>query len=512
MQLTSGGLCLAACVFVPGDTLPAPLNEILSGPQWYEEIANPSLTSPEQIEERVAKYERRFDRVKQQERALARAPDAGLKTEIEAATRLLTRFLDFARSTPDRELVFAGEALAIQMPRELSQGSKRQILERLQDAHARMREKWKAQIKLDLPPGFIFIKLYANREQMASDYTLGPDTAGVAFPCRYIAVALRDQEWDFWRHMRQFFIGEEFQQTVAHEFVHSFCFMTLGQRRAGGLPRWFMEGFALHVSGERRVRTAIEGPGGLMIRDFESTQEYQEFKQLFQFVLEKYGPAHLYEFARTSLEQGSVDHALSQVLNLANETALIGASVSWRRDKARFQQRLILITLSLVVAAFILFRGRWRKLSWLGALSSVWGATVYASASPYYVHTSVWWVPAALSLPLVYLIVQYARQRRSPESPGIRLVVVMDWPRRDELMEPWPYEEMNLAEIAQADTEDGWGWGAREITGSEARRVKEFLDSQSTDSFYFQGHAYRVWYEWLRPGADEPLDFHAPTS
>jgi hypothetical protein len=79
-------------------------------------------------------------------------------------------------------------------------------------------------------------------------------------------------------------------------------------------------------------------------------------------------------------------------------------------------------------------------------------------------------------------------------------------------MEPWPYEEMNLAEIAQADTEDGWGWGAREITGSEARRVKEFLDSQSTDSFYFQGHAYRVWYEWLRPGADEPLDFHAPTS
>lgn len=502
MQLTSGVLCLASCVFVPGDTLPAPLNEILSGPQWYEEIANPLLTSPEQIEERVAKYERLFDQVKQQGRALARAPDAGPKTRIEVATRLLARFLDFARNTPDRELVFAGEALAIQLPRALSQGSKQQILERLQDTHARMREKWKAQIKLDLPPGFIFIKLYTSREQMASDYTLGPDTAGVAFPCRYVAVALRDQEWDFWRHMRQYFVGEEFQQTVAHEFVHSFCFMTLGYRRAGGLPRWFMEGFALHVSGERRVRTAIEGPGGLTIRDFESTQEYQEFRQLFQFVLEKYGPAQLYDFARTSLEQGSVDQALPQVLNLANETALIGASISWRRDKARFQQRLIFITLSLVMVVFLALRRRWRTLSWLGSLFSVWVATVYASASPYYVRTSLWWVPAALSLPLAYLVVQYVRQRRSSEPPGIRLVVVSDWPRLDELMEPWPYDEMNLAEIAQADAEDGWGWGERDMRGSEAQRIKAFLDAQPTESFYFQGHAYRVWYE----------DLNAPTS
>lgn len=490
VRLPSGILCLASWVCVPGDPLPASLNDILSDAQWYEQVANPLLTSPEQVDERAAQYERLLARLNAQEKAIAIEPR--LKAKLEVATRLLTRFLDFARGG---QLIFLGEQLAIQIPGQLSPDSRRQALQRIQDAHARMRRKWQTQLQLDLPPGLLFVKLYTSREQMARDYGLGPEAAGVAFPCRYIAVALPGVERPVWRRMRQYIVGEEFQQTAAHELIHSFCFITLGYHRAGRLPRWFMEGLALDLSGQRRVRTALEGPGGWVIRDVESTQEYQEFKQLFRFVRHRYGPARLYEFARMSLQQGSVDQSLPDILNLANETAFIGAAVSWYRDKERFQQRLIVIALGGILAAFLILRGRWRRLSRLAAVGIVWLVTASASVSPYYVHTLLWWVPAALSLPLAYLIAQYVRQWRTSEPTGLRLIVVSDWPRLDERMEPWPYDEVSLAEIVQADAEGAWGWGEREIKGSQARRIRAFLEAQSTNSFYFQGRAYRVWYE-----------------
>ncbi|MBI3950888.1 MAG: hypothetical protein HY314_10600, partial [Acidobacteria bacterium] len=474
-----------------------PLVEILSDPQFYEEVANPRLTSRNEVEERVTEYEELLEEINALKASPRLERDGELKAKAEQAARLLARFLDFARDTPGRNLVYAGDELVIQVPLDLDQNSRQQAVERIQVAHARMLKKWRAHIKLGLPPGFIFVKLYESRERMAGDYKLGPETAGVAFPCRYIAVALPSQESAFWGRMKQYFIGEEFQQTVAHEFVHSSCFMTLGYQRAGELPRWFMEGFALHFSGERHVRTAIEGPGGLTIRDFDSTEEYRDFKRLFQFVLEKYGPDRLYDFARRSLEQGSVHQSLPQVLNLANEPALIGTSVSWRRDKERFQWRWILMAACLVTVVFVVFRGRWAGLRWVTAFFIIWAAMARAALSPYYIHTLLWWVPAMFSLPLVYLILRAVRQPRAPEPTRIRLVVASDWPRLDEVMDPWPYEQVNLAEIIQAGLEEGWGWGEREIIGSEAQRLKAFLDSQSTDFFYFQGHAYRVWYEGL---------------
>jgi hypothetical protein len=471
----------------------------LVDPRFHEAIANPQLISPEQVKERVAQYERLGAEINALRGAPTRPLNAQLKASADEAARLLARFLEFARGTPGRELIFAGDHLAVQVPVDLDQLSRQKVYQRIEEAHANMVAQWRAKMKLDLPPGFIFIKVYASREQMASDYKLGPETAGVAFPCRFIAVALSSQESRIWGRVKPYFVGEEFQQTVAHELVHCFCFMTLGYLRAGTLPRWFMEGFALQFSGERRVRTAVEGPGGLTIRDFDTTEEYREFKQLFQFVLEKYGADRLYDFARISLVEGSVERALPQALDLASEPALTGASVSWRREKERLQWKLILIVLVVGFVIFATFRGRWEGLRWVTSFCAVWIAMAYAAVTPYYIHTSLWWIPAALSLPLVYLIIGSVRRQIAFEPPVIRLVVVSDWPRLDELMEPWPYEQVDLGEIAQADTEYGWGWGERDLRGSDAWHIKDFLDTQPTDSFYFHGHAYRVWYEGLMP-------------
>jgi len=78
------------------------------------------------------------------------------------------------------------------------------------------------------------------------------------------------------------------------------------------------------------------------------------------------------------------------------------------------------------------------------------------------------------------------------------------------MMEPWPYEEVSLADIVEAGFEAGQWYGEKEFADSRARQLKKFLDSQPTNFFYFQGDAYRVWYELLFPSEDEEPEAQEP--
>lgn len=391
-------------------TLPASQVEILNRSNFHEEIANPQLTSPAAVQEKLEHYEN----------VLAEMSQAPATPASEQMVRLLRRFLEFAKSSQDRDMVFLEEELAIQVPRSMNAVVRQQTIERIREGYTAMRTTWEDHIKLDLPPGLIFVKLYEGRDQMLKDYNLGPETAGVAFPCRYMAVALPYEERALWSRVKQYLIGEEFQQTVEHEFVHNFCFMVLGGQRAGTLPRWFMEGLALHLSNARHVRTAVEGPGGVTIRDFDSSDEYKDFKRLFRFVEERYGRARLYEFARVALRAGSLDRALPQVLNLSNETAFVGAAVGWRRDTERFQWRLLFGVGILVCVAFVACQGHLRQML---IFSIIWLAFVYAARSPYYVYTMLWWVPVLLFPPLVVSMIRYiSRLRLKPNDRVIASV------------------------------------------------------------------------------------------
>jgi hypothetical protein len=479
------------------------LSQRLSDPQFYEEIANPSLSSKEEVKERITTYEALLDELNRFLASPPRKPEPGLKTKAEQAISLLTRFLDFTKDTEAREIIFIGDRLIINLPRELDQSSKHRVKTIIEEKHEATMKKWKARVNLPLSPGFIFVKLYERRDEMARDYQLGPETAGVAFPCRYIAIALPYPDEQLWGRMKQFFIQEEFKQTVAHEFVHSFCHTAVGFQHARDLPRWFQEGFALYFSGERRLRTAIEGPGGVTIRDVGSTEEYQEFKGLFQFILEKYGEEVLYAFVKTSLREHSVDKALAEVLHLSGKAGLVAAAADWSGEKRKFQERAIFTVACLALLVLGLFRGRWANVRWIVILFIVWVATLHASLTRYYFHTSLWWMPVVLFFPLAHLIFRYVRRPAELVPEEIRLIVERDWPRLDEIIEPWPYEEVSLAEIVESGFEAEQWCGEREFTDSRARRIKDFLDSQPTNFFYFQGEAYRVWYEPLFPGEDE---------
>lgn len=452
-----------------------------------EAAANPRVTSPEQLARQIEQYS---------QLASTLQLTVGSPAVDQSAAKAIQRFLAFAKPAPGWERIFVDQRLVIQLPSGFDQTTRQHILEHVQAAYEAVSRRWHADLKLERPQGFVFIKVYDQRERMAQEFQLGPETVGVAFPCRYIAVALPVQP-PLVGESQHYVIGAEFQQTVAHELVHSFCFMQLGWRDAALLPRWFMEGLALYMSGERHVRTVIEGPGGVIIRDFDSSDEYKGFRQLFRFLHERYGPQRTYAFARAALEQKSADHALVSVLNLANHTALVGAAVIWRQEKERFQRRLILLVSVLMLAAWLVGRRHWHSLRWVMMSGIVWGAVVYAARSAYYIHTTLWQLAVLLAVPFGYAMVEYSRQRHALAESRLRLMVLSDWPRQDELMQPWPYDDVDVAEIASAETELGWLWGEREFSGELARRLKAFLDAQTTSAFYFQGRAYRIWYQWL---------------
>jgi hypothetical protein len=465
----------------------------LSGPQFYEDIANPRLTSKEAVLQKIKTVEPLLHELERRQPPSTGKPDPELTQSIS----LLKRFLDFAGETNDRQITLVGSQVSVSVPNAMDQRTKQRAVAIVGQAYEAMLRKWTSEIRPPPPPGFFFVKIYERREEMARDYDLGPEVAGVAFPCRFIAIALPYPEGQG----RRSFIEEEFEQTMAHEFVHSFCHSSAGFQKAHHLPRWFQEGFALYLSGERRLTTAIERAGGTTIRDIGSTEEYQQFKGLFQFIREKYGEEKLYRFATASLQGDPVDQALADVLHLSGQTGLMAEAAEWSREKQASQVRSLVTVLCLALAALWVMKGRWAGLRWVAVSLILWMALVHASSTPYYIHTSLWWVPVGLAVPLLYLAFRFGR---GPEAwTPVRLVVEPDWPHPDEIMESWPYEEVDLAEILEAGYDAGEWYGEKEFTGPEVKWLMRFLDAQPTSVFYFQGGAYRVWYERPDVGEDE---------
>lgn len=463
----------------------------------YDQIANPTLSTPQAVRDHIAHLSVLLKKMAAAEES-SRSQDAvGESTHLERIRRLIALFLKFAEPASGRELIYIDHRLALQMPSPMDPVSAQRLKHDIRSVYATLREKWQREVKLPLPTGFLFIKLYANKDEMRREYGLKPETVGVAFPCRFVAIALPYQERAFWGVVKRAFIAQEFRQTVAHELVHAFCFMTVGYAHAGALPRWFMEGFAVYFSGERRVRTAIEGPGGTIIRDFGSTEEYQQFRRLFQFIEEKYGQDQLLRFVRASLQGRSVRRALASVLHLSDETALVGAAVGWRREKERFQRRWILVAAALVFLVLGVLRGPRAPWRWPIMVFIVWVATIEVARSPFYLHTAFWQVPVALGVVWLFLTVYTVRRWRTIPPKRIRLIIFPDEPRRDETVEPWPYEHIDIARGIPRGESVEWRWSEREIGPPEAAMVQEFLQTQATDLFYFRGRTYRVWSETI---------------
>jgi len=338
-----------------------------------DELANPVIKSKAEWEKAVLRYDSLAIRIAARELTVQkeRVTEQDAVKSIALAQSLVVRFLDFSLQLPDheqRELVFDQVGIIINFPAVLDADMKRRIAGIARRSFEKVARKWSDGTGLPVPAGHIFLKVFASPEEMNSRYGLEAITMGVAFPCRYIAVALRlDQAGNL--------VRQELENTLAHEVIHLFCYTALGFSRIVRLPLWFHEGVAMELSGQTQVHHVIQDATGTFILTLTSPEDYLKYHRVFRFLKEKFGREMLGAFISRAL--------ITAELSGTEEKSLLLQSEDWFRAKRNLEWLIILLTGVASLLAYRLARSRKILISMAVALTGL----LALSLSPYYAHS-----------------------------------------------------------------------------------------------------------------------------
>lgn len=338
-----------------------------------DELANPVLTSKAEWEKAVQRYDSLAIRIAtglpaaEMEKGREREDDAA----VRLAQSLVVRFLDFSRQLQDyepRELVFEESGIILNLPVGLDTDVKKRISRIARKSYLRVAGKWRDITALQVPPGYIFLKVFATQDEMIRRYGLEEATMGVAFPCRYIAAALR-------LDVAGNLVQQEFESVLEHEFVHVFCYIALGFSRIGRLPLWFHEGVAMELSGQTRVHHVVQDATGTFILTLTSPEDYLKYHRVFRFLGEKFGREMLGAFISRAL--------ITADLSGNEEKSLLLQSENWFRDKRNMEWLILILTGIAALLAYKLAPSRKILLPLCVGLTGL----LVLSLTPYYAHS-----------------------------------------------------------------------------------------------------------------------------
>ncbi len=339
-----------------------------------DRLANPTLASKADWEKAVLRYDSLAIRIA--DRLLTvqekRAIDQNAAKAVALVQSLVVRFLDFSLQIPDpepRELTFdRGGGIILNLPASLGADMKERVAGVARKSYEKVTRIWSNRTALPVPSGFIFLKIFSSPEELISRYGLEAKTMGVAFPCRYIAAALRlDQAGNL--------VHQELENTLAHEIVHLFCYITLGFSRIGRLPLWFHEGVAMELSGQTQVHHVVHDATGTFILTLTSPEDYLKYHRVFRFLGEKFGRELLGAFVSRAL--------ITAELSATEEKSLLLQSEDWFRAKRNLEWLILLLTVAVSALAYRLARSR----KVLIAAAVVLAGLLGLSLSPYYAHS-----------------------------------------------------------------------------------------------------------------------------
>lgn len=338
-----------------------------------DDLANPVLSSKADWEKAVLKYEslavRLAERLLPLKSGQAAGPEADQATALGHS--LVIRFLDFSLQMPDREardLVFHEPGFILNIPTALAADMKKSVAGIARRSYDKMSGIWHDKTGLQVPPGFLFIKIFASPDQMNSLYGLEDKAMGVAFPCRYIAAALRlDQAGNL--------VRQELENVLSHEICHVFCYTALGFSRIGRLPLWFHEGVAMELSGQTQIHHVVQDATGTFILTLSSPEDYLKYHRVFRFLREKFGREMMGGFISKSL--------ITAELSPPEEHSLLLQSEAWFRAKRNLEWLIVLLTAAASILTYFL-AGSKRALS--SAAVALTGLLAL-SLTPYYAHS-----------------------------------------------------------------------------------------------------------------------------
>ncbi|MEA3439349.1 MAG: hypothetical protein U9R58_03625 [Chloroflexota bacterium] len=292
------------------------INQLKRNPAWLDELYNPVLTSPDQLEEQISIYTPIFECLNRLE--------APLTAEQELILRLSTLFLIFADGldTPtqgaDLHLVDLGD---VNDP----------AVNRLRNL-------------LDLPPpeGYVFLRTYATTAAMPPlirQIFEQRNVAGVTILSRYIAVL--DEEGQTWTDSA--LQAQTLPRTISHELVHAYVNSTLGPEQIGNMPTWFHEGVAIYFSrsGENQ---AIVTPNFTLYTT--PPPDYRQYDLNFKFLEANLGEERLLTLIQHSIQKSDASIVLD-ALNIKNQAELEQLSLNWQAAQIRNRSVLALIVILL---------------------------------------------------------------------------------------------------------------------------------------------------------------------
>jgi len=211
-------------------------------------------------------------------------------------------------------------------------------------------------------PGMVYLRLvesvdaFANLNRSSSDRM--SRVGGVTYYCRYIVLPLSyvsregldelrrsgalSPSADIEATIRQW-QNESFASlvnTFRHELVHVHTNTALGLPRysnRSAYPTWFHEGTATYLANDPHA--------GL-------SQGYQEFQELFFYLVQRYGVRNLQDFYTDVLGGNDVGTALTAVYALGDSEQLFQRSRRWHRTKELIKTGLWIVGLVIVVSVF----------------------------------------------------------------------------------------------------------------------------------------------------------------
>ncbi len=211
-------------------------------------------------------------------------------------------------------------------------------------------------------PGMVYLRLvesvdaFANLNRSSSDRM--SRVGGVTYYCRYVVLPLSyvsregldelrrsgalSPSADIEATIRQW-QNESFASlvnTFRHELVHVHTNTALGLPRysnRSAYPTWFHEGTATYLANDPHA--------GL-------SQGYQEFQELFFYLVQRYGVRNLQDFYTDVLGGNDVGTALTAVYALGDSEQLFQRSRRWHRTKELIKTGLWIVGLVIVVSVF----------------------------------------------------------------------------------------------------------------------------------------------------------------
>lgn len=276
--------------------------QLVASEDWFEQLVNPTLTTQDQISERLDLYSKIHA-------CIGNDPES-LPYELFVIQRLTEYFLIFAGGfdTPENETVLVLTSL--------EQSDDKGIV--------RIRDK----AGIPPPKGYIFVRFYSSRHVMPDlvyQAFQSENVSGATILMRYVAI-LSEKGTQPQEVLRRLALPE----TISHELVHAYINSILGLRGID-LPEWYREGIAIYFSGSGRLHTTVSGD---FVIYTTPPEEYQQYDTNFKYLEAQLGRKILLERIRQSVEQAD-PAVLYQDLGIANYQDLAARASEWQHQRQR---------------------------------------------------------------------------------------------------------------------------------------------------------------------------------